>query len=129
MSQSNRKLVSLQTQAYGLAVRLRDALTKRSGKKFTLGDVIERALRCLQDSHERGAWLSPREAAPLLEQRNRERMAAVLAEFVARVLPDRRLKSVRFDPSSETMLVYLDDRTIPLFLGGVKEADDEQPVN
>lgn len=116
-----RRQVSLQTIDYNKAAALRDVLTEKSGRAVTITDTIARALDCLDDAHHRGAWLSPREAEPVLERRSRDRLISVLAQFIARAMPGRELKSISFDPTNERLLVYLDDDDpLPLLAGGVE---------
>ena len=105
MSQSKRKQVSLRAADFEMAVGLRDAITEKSGRKVTISDTVARALACLKDAHERGAWLSPPEAASVLEARHRDKLASVLAQFVARACPTKTLKGIAFDPGNGTMTV------------------------
>ena len=79
----SRRHIAISARDYERATALRDALAGRSGRKATISGTVGRALECLQDAHERGAWLSPREAAPVLEQRHRDNLASVVAQFLA----------------------------------------------
>lgn len=116
--QTNRKQVSLRIEAWQKAATLRDALAEKTGRNVTITDTIDRALECLADAHARGAWLSPKEAAPLLEQRLMDQIASVLAQFVARAMPDKTLAGVKFHPTRRTAVVLLeeDEARIPLLL-------------
>lgn len=112
-----RRQVSLQIETWQKAVQLRDALAQKSGRRVSIGDIVHRGLECLQDAHERGAWLSPAEAAPVMEQRLRDRIASALAQFVARAMPDKRLVRIVVYPPGDTMDVVLEDASIPVLLG------------
>ena len=108
MKQPSRRQVSLRTADFEKATTLRDAITERSGRKITISDTVSRALACLEDAHARGAWLSPREAAPVLEQRHRDQVASVLAQFIARACPEKMLSGIAFDSANEMMTVTFD---------------------
>ena len=100
--------MSLRIGDFEKATALRDAITEKSGRKITISDTVARALDCLQDVHARGAWLSPREAAPVLEQRHRDQVASVLAQFIARACPEKMLRGIAFDSANEMMTVTFD---------------------
>ncbi len=91
--------------------------------KVAISDTIDRALDCLEDAHSRGAWLSPKEAAPVLEERLRKEVISVLTQFVARTMPDRLLRGVTFQPAGMpggggTLYVHLDEEvTVPMLMG------------
>ena len=131
MGQKNRKLVSVRSTTWDRANELRDALAEKSGRKITLSDVFERSLDSLADAHSRGAWLSPKEAAPLLEQRNRDRTVSILAQFIARLMPERQLRGVVFDPATQSLIVHLEgEAPVQLFMGGTETARlPDEPVN
>ena len=122
MPQSTRRHVALRTEVWEKATELRDALAEKSGRKVTIAETIERALECLEGAHERGVWLSPREAAPVLEQRNRDRMVSVLAQFIQRTMPERELQGITFDAATERLTVHLADYAPILLLAGGTEA-------
>ena len=109
MKQPNRHQVSVRNVDFVKATALRDAITEKSGRKITISDTVARALDCLQDAHARGAWLSPQEAAPVLEQRHRDQVASVLAQFIARACPEKRLTAIAFDSANEMMTVTFDE--------------------
>ena len=109
MKQTTRHQVSVRTADFEKAIALRDAITEKSGRQITISDTVARALACLEDAHARGAWLSPREAAPVLEQRHRDQVASVLAQFIARACPEKRLKGIAFDSANEMMTVTFDE--------------------
>ena len=109
MKQPNRRQVSLRTVDFEKATALRDALAEKSVRKVAISDILARSLECLEAAHTRGAWLSPSEAAPVLEQRHRDQVASVLAQFIARACPEKRLKGIAFDSANEMMTVTFDE--------------------
>ena len=109
MKQPSRHQVSVRTVDFEKATALRDAITEKSGRKITISDTVARALACLEDAHARGAWLSPSEAAPVLEQRHRDQVVSVVAQFIARACPEKRLKGIAFDSANEMMTVTFDE--------------------
>ena len=124
--QPNRRQVSLRLATWQKAAELRDPLAERSGRRVTIGDTIDRGLDCLADAHERGAWLSPREAAPILERRLQDQIASALAQFVARAMPDRSLAGITIDRKRRTAVVLLEDvdEPIRLLLSATEAAPD-----
>ena len=127
MAQPNRRQVSLRTEAWNRAAKLRDELAERSGRKASLTDTIERALQCLEARHARGAWLSPQESAPVWEARLRDQIAFVLVQFAAKAVPDRDLTGINYNSADRTLTVIFEGeetpKEIPLLLeatGGPK---------
>ena len=119
MKQPNRHQVSVRNVDFEKATALRDAITKKSGRKITISDTVARALDCLQDAHARGAWLSPQEAAPVLEQRHRDQVVSVVAQVLARIAPERPLRGVAFDDGHDTLIVHFaDSESFPLVMPG-----------
>ena len=115
-AQPNRRQVSIRTETWHKAREVSEALSNRFQRKISISDTLDRGLRCLDDAHARGAWLSPLEAAPVLEERYRRRIVAVLAQFVARAMPERSLTGVTFGP--DRIEVELDEgERLDLFLG------------
>ena len=89
MAQRNRRQISIATEDYRRLAALRDTLAEKLGTRVTITDTVGRSIGCLEDAHERGAWLSPREAAPVLEQRHRDKLAvALIAQFIAHACPE-----------------------------------------
>lgn len=125
--QPNRRQVSLRLDTWRKAVELRDKLAEKSGRRVAISDTIDRGLECLADAYNRGAWLSPQEAAPVWEQRLQDQIASVLAQFVARAMPDRSLEGIVIDSNRRTAIVLLGDleERIPLLLAAT-EADGKQ---
>ena len=110
MKHPARRQVSLRIADFEKAIALRDAITEKSGRKVTISDTMGRALECLEGAHSRGAWLSPQEAGPVLEQRHQDQMASALAQFIARACPEKRLKGIAFDSANEMLTVIFDRR-------------------
>ena len=125
--QPNRRQVSLRLDTWRKAVELRDRLAEKSGRRVAISDTIDRGLDCLADAYDRGAWLSPQEAAPVWEQRLQDQIASVLAQFVARAMPDRSLEGIVIDSNRRTAIVLLGDHEepIPLLLAAT-EAERNQ---
>ena len=107
--QPSRRHIGVNVRDYERATALRDALAEKSGRKVSISNTVGRALECLEDAHARGAWLSPQEAAPVLERRRRDQVASVLAQFIARACPEKRLKGIAFDSANEMMTVTFDE--------------------
>ena len=119
MKHPNRHQVSVRNVDFEKATALRDAITEKSGRKITISDTVARALDCLQDAHARGAWLSPQEAAPVLEQRHRDQVVSVVAQLLARIAPERPLRGVAFDTEHDTLIVHMaDSEPFPLVMSG-----------
>ena len=115
-AQPNRKQVSVRLATWRKAQKLRTELADKSGREVTLSDTIDRALQCLDDAHNSGAWLSPSEAGPVLNQRHLDGIASVLAQFCAHYLPDRTLEGIVVDKERRTIAVVFeqDDNPRPL---------------
>ena len=123
MPQLNRRQISLRTPVWERASRLRDELAAASGRKVTISDTIDQGLGCLEDAASRGAWLSPKEAGTVLEERLRKEIVSVLAQFIARTMRDREIRGVRFEklsPGGGVLYVHLDDNVVPLFTGAAE---------
>ena len=119
MKQPSRRQVSLRTADYEKATALQGAITEKSGRKITISDTVARSLECLEDAHARGAWLSPSEAAPVLEQRHRDQVVSVVAQLLARIAPERPLRGVAFDTEHDTLIVHMvDSESFPLVMSG-----------
>ena len=118
MAQRNRRQISIATEDYRRLAVLRDTLAEKTGVKVSITGTIARALACLEDAHERGAWLSPREAAPVLEQRHRDRLASVIAQFISRACPEKTLRGIAFDTKTGMLTVNFDqDDAISVWAG------------
>ena len=72
------------------AKALANELSSKIGLTVSLGEVVDRALECLKDAHGKGAWLSPREAGPVMEDRLRENILSVVVQVVKAIAPDAR---------------------------------------
>ena len=119
MKQPSRHQVSVRNVDFEKTIVLRDALAEKSGRKVTISDTLSRALDCLEDAHKRNAWLSPLEAAPVLEQRHRDQVVSVVAQLLARIAPERPLRGVEFDPEHDILNVHFaDSESFPLLMTG-----------
>ena len=106
-----RQLVSLPTQVYEEARQIRDEIEQKLRRKVTMGDAILRGIECLRDAHYRGAWLSPPEAAPVLQQRINDAVARTLGQFIIQAMPETRLISLKVDSDTEIMTVAMEGKT------------------
>ena len=115
MAQRNRRQVSIDTDDYRRLAALRDSLVEKTGRKTTITDTIARTISCLEDAHQRGAWLSPREAGPVLTERLRDTLASAFAQFIGREMPERRLKGIAFR-GEQMVVIFEDDTEAPLYV-------------
>ena len=106
MAKRDRRMVAVPLSVWTKASKIRDDLIARAGRNVTIAEVMSRGLDCLSDSHARGAWLSPKEAAPLLEERHRQSVMSAIAQVIARFAPDAELKGIVFDPENERILIH-----------------------
>ena len=106
MARRDRRMVAVPSSVWDKASQLQYDLTERTGRKVTIAEVVSRGLDCLGDAHARGAWLSPKEAAPLLEERHRQSMMSCIAQVIARFAPNEQLKGITFDPANERILIH-----------------------
>ena len=129
MTQQSRRQVSVRTADWQKALRLRDEVSRRSGCKVRITEIISRALGCLEDELVQPGS-QPRDgfrAVGELMQRSAitNEVVSVLTQFVARTMPDRRLQGISFDLEEgsegvDTLFVHLDDLKIPLFVGRIE---------
>ena len=123
MAQQNRRQVSIRSADWQKATRLQEKASIEYGRKVTITDTIATALGCLEQRpwpHSGGD--SNDEHMPCEEFRTA--FVSLLSQFIARTMPERRLRKVTLEPgeesgSVETIVVHLDDREIPLFMGRV----------
>ena len=123
---SRYKPVQLRHETFAKAKRIKDRLSERSGLNISMANIVERALTCLEDAHDRGAWLSPKEAAVMME----ERVIGLLAHVAGQIAtfmqanPGARLigcKADRLNSSMEFTFNTADDGrvTSTVFLPGL----------
>ena len=118
------KNVNLEPACYEILVGLQKDIKKTTGLRPNLGQIVERALQCLADAQRGEAWLSPKEAAPRFEERHQREVTSILAQFIARALPEQSLQGIDFDRAKNTVTVTLSDgQALPLF--AVKETVTE----
>ena len=124
MAQRNRRQVSIRTVDWQKASQLRDKVSRASGRKATITDTIARALGCLESELGR-TWLhSERSLVDVEAEQLKIDFVSVLSQFIARTMPERRLCQVTVEPGTvpggvASVVVHLDDREIPLFMGRV----------
>ena len=96
---------------YNRARELRDELAGLSGRPVTLADVIGRGLECLADAHKRKAWLSPAEAAPVLQLRHRDAVEFAMRGTAAwqRENPGARILAITFDAPHRKVFIHSAD--------------------
>ena len=127
MTASQRKPISVRQEHYDFACQLRDELAAVSDRTITLTDVISRALQCLADAHQRGAWLSPQEAAPLLERRHMDGIASALAQLAAHL--GTPVETIRFFPAQHRIEVKLaDTEPMPIYAGPLHGSSPTETV-
>ena len=126
MIQQSRRQVSVRSADWQKASRLRDEVSRVSGCKVTITETISRALGCLEDELTQPRPQQGVEVSKERLQRENLRMEVVslLSQFIARTMPERRLRGVAFDSDEGpggvvTLFVHLDDLKIPLFVGRV----------
>ena len=121
---SKFRTVNLAQPAYEVLVGLQKDIQTATGFAPTIAQTCARALQCLADAQRGGAWLSPKEAAPRFEERHQREVTSIVAQFIARALPEQSLQGIDFDRAKNTVTVTLSDgRALPLF--AVKETVTE----
>ena len=97
-ARDDRKLVSIRLDIWKRVEAMRGVLEKAVRRRLTVQEVLGRALTCLDDAHQRGAWLSPEESLPLLEQRHRNVVeeAALAVAAWQRANPTGRIERLSF---------------------------------
>ena len=81
MGRAGSKLVRISKEAGALLSALRGEIESKVGFTMTEGNTVQRSLLCLQDAIHRRAWLSPKEAGPVLNKRHQEGVTLVLIQF------------------------------------------------
>ena len=66
-----QKTVQISPHTDALIRQLAADIQERTGEKVSLGNLVNRAVACLKDSHAGDAWLSGEEAGRVLEERHR----------------------------------------------------------
>ena len=143
MAQQNRRQVSVRNTDWEKASRIRDQFSRTSGCRVTITDTFAQALGCLEAELEgersagEGNWWTregkwgPVKRSHTAEVMDREQLrieaVSLLSQFIARTMPERRLRRVTLDPGTgpgavETIVVHLDDEEVPLF-NAVKTQD------
>ena len=149
MTQQSRRQVSVRSTDWEKASRIRDQFSRTSGCRVTITDTIAKALECLEAEMEGECsageenWLT-REGVwgtgnrfQTVEVMDREQLrievVSLLSQFIARTMPERRLRKVTLDPGVgsdgvEMIVVHLDDEEVPLFTGRVTVKAADQHV-
>ena len=121
------KNVNLKPPGYAHLQALQKDIEKATGYSPNLGQVVERALQCLDDCQSGHAWLSAKEAAPRFEERHQREIRSIVAQLLARVVPEQSLQGIDFDRAKNTVTVMLSDgQALPLF--ALKEPVTEKGV-
>ena len=137
MAQQNRRQVSIRSSDWQKASQLRDEVSRTHGRKVTITDTIASALVCLEGSLAEPPPLwrpSPEEEK---WERYRDEIINLLGQFIARMMPERRLRKVTLDPATDQggitlIVVQLDSQEVPLYTGSfasespVRTAADER---
>lgn len=82
---ARQHMVALPPRVYEHLQKLRGELSQKTGREVGVGETVARALQCLEDAHGRGTWLSPAEMEPIMAQRVRHHLAAVLAQVIPQI--------------------------------------------
>lgn len=77
-----QKTVQISPHTDGLIRELAAAIEGRTGERVSLGNLVNRAVACLKDSHAGDAWLSGEEAGRALEERHRKAILNTLGVVV-----------------------------------------------
>ena len=123
MAQQNRRQVSIRSSDWERASQLRDKASRAYGRKVTITDTIASALVCLEDSLAEPRTLQRRAAEEVKGERFRFEVINLLGQFIARLMPERRLRKVTLNPATDrggitSLTVQLDDQEVPLFTTG-----------
>ena len=121
MTQQSRRQVSVRSTDWEKASRIREQFSRKSGCKVTITDTIAKALDCLEAEMEgeclagkgkmwasqgefcanEGIW-SAGERFHAVEVMDREQLrieaVSLLSQFIARTMPERRLRKVTHEP-------------------------------
>lgn len=108
---------------------LTDSIRAKTGETTTsMATVIHRALVCLKDAQERGAWLSPAEAAPVQEERLKRELVRVVGVLIPVLSPGREMSGISFDMESGAMFIHLKGGDIVEVGAGVR-LSEPRPAN
>ena len=99
------KIIRLPKPVHTRLMAMRAVLREMTGRNISQGETVERALKCLADSHAGRAWLSGEEAGRALEERHQQQITAVVGQLLAAVRPDLALDGVGFNPMTGQAIV------------------------
>ena len=82
------KVIRLSGPVHVRLEAMRAVLVQMGGRFISQGETVERALKCLADSHAGRAWLSGEESGRALEERHQQQITAVVGQLLASIRPD-----------------------------------------
>ena len=101
MAERKTTHVAIQRSDYLKAKAVHTDLERILGKRVLFQDVSGRAIEALADNHERGAWLSPSEAAATMRKRQeaatKARVGKAADNYTVTALGRELLEAVRLD--------------------------------
>ena len=112
MSTPRRATMSLRPETYERALRLRTELSAAEGRNYQMTDIIDRAVRCLEEVQSRSAWTVPNDRALQAEQHIATLATSALSQFINIYMPDKTLVYVG---------VHYDMRAIGVYIAGEGE--------
>ena len=129
VAQRNRRQVSIRSSDWQKASQLRDKASRAHGRKVTITDTISSALVCLEGSLAKPRTLRHRSDPEEMGERFRFEVINLLGQFIARVVPERRLQKVTLHPATgqggiASIIVHLDDQEVPLYTAGSLQIDE-----
>ena len=91
MSTPKRATMSLRPKTYERALRLRTELSAAEGRNYQMTDILDRAVRCLEEVQSRSAWTVPNDRALQAEQHIATLATSALTQFINIYMPDKTL--------------------------------------
>ena len=111
MARQAMHMVNVSQEDFERLQALRTALATRSGHKVTLASTFSRAMEALEANYANGAWLSPREAWPLMRERSNTQLFSVVCQVLRQLAPHIEPLSMQFDEVNEmSVLSYSEGR-------------------
>ena len=111
---ANAHPIQVSAETHRQAKMLAAQMSKKLGKSISIGKTVGRALECLRDSQNGGAWLSPSETAKVMEKRFERRTCYVLQQVLDE-FTDKRLEQVIFDTNKQVAILVVDGKAKPVF--------------
>ena len=104
-----QKTVQISPHTDGLIRELAAAIEGRTGEKVSLGNLVNRAVACLKDSHDGDRWLSGVESGLVMEERHKKAVLNVLGVVVPHLTEGKvRVTGMSFDNDRELAFLHLD---------------------